>query len=70
MSYKHCEAEAIEFWRNFCKAFFVGGSASVIFFTTIYLFDKSIEHGGDIVDLFSLLEKFEENRKSSHELKK
>ena len=52
MSYKHCEAEAIEFWRKFCKAFFVGGSASVIFFTTIYLFDKSIEHGGDIVDLF------------------
>ena len=61
------EAEADTFCDNLFKAFFVGGTVVVIFFTTSYLIDKTIKHGVKIEELFSLLEKCEKNHESSQD---
>ena len=64
------EAEAETFSDSLFKAFFVGGTAAVIFCTTSYLIHKTIKHSGKIEELFSRLEKCEKNHESSNELKK
>ena len=56
--------------RSFCgclfEVFIVGGVGSVIGYTTSYLINKTIQHSGEIEELFSRLEECEKN----HELKK
>ena len=54
--------------RSFCdclfKAFIVGGTAAVIYFTTSYLIEKTFQHSCEIEELFSRLE---ENHESSQD---
>ena len=63
MSYK-------SFGESLIDVFLVGGTTAAILYTTSYLIDKTIQHSGEIEELFSRLEKYEENHESSHELKK
>ena len=58
------------FYDDLYNVFLLGGVYSVIFYTTSYLIDKTIQHNGEIEKLFSRLEKCEKNHESSHELKK
>ena len=58
------------FYDDLYNVFFLGGVYSVIFYTTSYLIDKTIQHSGEIEELFSRLEECEKNHESSHELKK
>ena len=54
--------------RSFCDylfdAFLVGGTAAVIFYTTSYLIDKTIQHSGEIEELFSRLEELKNHESS------
>ena len=73
MSDRSCDCfseDERSFFGSLFKAFFVGGTAAVIFCTTSYLIHKTIKHSGKIEELFSRLEKCEKNHESSHELKK
>ena len=58
-----------QFFDSLFNAFIRGGTVAVIAYTT-YLIDKTIQHSGEIKELFSRLEKCEKNHESSHELKK
>ena len=53
--------------RSFFDAFLVGVTTAVIFYTTSYLIDKTIQHSGEIEELFSRLEKCEKNHESSQD---
>ena len=57
------------FFDSLFNAFIRGGTVAVIAYTT-YLIDKTIQHSGEIKELFSRLEKCEKNHESSHELKR
>ena len=52
------------FFNQLFEAFLVGGAAAVIGYTTSYLIDKTIQHGGEIEEQFSRLEECEENHES------
>ena len=58
------------FYDSLFNAFIHGGTAFAIACTTSYLIDKTIQHSGEIEELFSRLEECEKNHESSHELKK
>ena len=58
------------FFDYLFDTFLVGGTAAAVFYTTSYLIDKTIQHSGEIEELFSRLEECEKNHESSHELKK
>ena len=64
-----CCLEADTFYNDLFNAFIRGGTISVFVHTTFYLFDKTIQHSGEIKELFSRLEKKHESSQD-HELKK
>ena len=70
MSYKASSEADSSFCDSLIKVFVRCGTIAVMFFTTSYLIDKTIQHSGEIEELFSRLEKCEKNHESSHELKK
>ena len=61
------EAEADTFFDDLLKIFIRGGTAAVIFYTTSYLICKTIQHRGEIEELFSRLEECEKNHESSQD---
>ena len=61
-----CFSEAdISFFDSLFDSFILGGTFSVIFFTTFYLIDKTIKNSCEIEKLFSRLEECEKNHESS-----
>ena len=55
------------FYDDLYNVFLLGGVYSVIFYTTSYLIDKTIQHNGEIEKLFSRLEKCEKSHESSQD---
>ena len=62
-----CCSEDDTFSDYLLKAFYVGGTAAVIFCTTSYLIQKTIQHNGEIEELFSRLENVKKNHESSQD---
>ena len=69
MSDRSCDCfseDERSFFGSLFNAFIRGRTVAVITYTTSYLIDKTIQHSGEIEELFSQLEKCEKD----HELKK
>ena len=66
MSDRSC-CEADTFFDDLFDVFLFGGTAFAIFYTTSYLIDKTIQHSGEIKELFSRLEECEKNHESSQD---
>ena len=63
-----CLSEADRsFFDSLFNNFIRGGTIAVIIHTTFYLIDKTIQHSGEIEELFSRLEECEENHESSQD---
>ena len=63
----YSEAEADTFFDDLLTIFIRGGTFAVIACTTSYLIDKTIQHSGEIEELFSRLEECEKNHESSQD---
>ena len=70
MSDRSCDCYSEDEDKKFCDSLFsaiiFGVKFTIITYTTSYLIDKTIQHSGEIEELFSRLEKCEKD----HELKK
>ena len=55
------------FFDSLFNDFIRGGTVAVIACTTSYLIDKTIQHSGEIEELFSRLEECEKNHESSQD---
>ena len=56
-----------KFFDQMFDFFLYGGTAAVVLYTASYLIDKTIQHSGEIEELFSRLEECEKNHESSQD---